>query len=173
MSYKRLFFGLDATEQSHALGQLQQRVALTAKPVVAENLHLTLLFLGQVAEEKLDALSHVGQRVASAHGNLQITLDNLGLFHHAQVAWIGPSQPPEALLALEQALRTGVTRLGLPLEARPYRPHVTLYRKARSLPPQQAPRITLQARELHLYESLSTPEGVRYIKLASWPLTTA
>ena len=129
--------------------------------------------LGQVADDRLDALCQLGQSVASQHGTLKITLDSLGLFHHAQVAWIGPSQPPAALLALEAALRIGVTRLALPLEARPYRPHVSLYRKARSLPPHDAPPITLQARELHLYESSSTPEGVRYIKLTSWPLTKA
>ena len=172
MSHKRLFFGLDATDQAPALCQLQQRVALDAKPVVAENLHLTLIFLGQVADDRLDALCQLGQAVAQCHGPMVITLDKLGCFHLAQVAWIGPTQPPATLLALEQALRSGVTRLAFPLEARPYRPHVSLFRKARELPPHDAPPITLQAHALHLYESCSTPEEVRYIKLASWPLTT-
>lgn len=170
MTNKRLFFGLDATSQRTPLTRLQHALALDAKPVAPENLHLTLLFLGLVAEERLEALYQLGHAVAWHHAPLSITLDKLGLFHHAQVAWMGATQPPTGLLALEHALRSGVTALGLSLEARPYRPHVSLYRKARVLPALTPPHITLEAQALHLYESCSNPEGVRYLKLASWPL---
>jgi RNA 2',3'-cyclic 3'-phosphodiesterase len=168
---RRLFFGLDARTQRQPLVRLQQQLALAASPVVAENLHLTLLFLGAVPDAQLPQLCLLGHQVALQHGGFELVLNTLGLFPQAKVAWIGTSQPPTELLALELALRTGVSALGLPLDERPYRPHITLYRKARTLPDARpSATISLQAREFHLYESCSTPGGVQYHQLASWEL---
>ena len=149
---------------------LQQQLALAASPVVAENLHLTLLFLGAVDEERLSQLCQLGCQVASRQAGFSVVLDQLGVFPQAKVAWVGPSQAPRQLLDLEQALRTGVSALGLPLDERPYRPHLTLYRKARPLPSSAEPcrPVPLPVSEFHLYESCSTPGGVQYRKLASW-----
>ena len=70
----------------------------------------------------------------------------------------------------------GVREQGLAVEPRPYRPHITLLRKASSpanqdlataLAPPPAP-LTLPVNEFALYESRSTPDGVRYLPLASW-----
>jgi 2'-5' RNA ligase len=171
VEHRRLFFGLDARSQSQALVTLQHRLALAASPVVADNLHLTLLFLGAVNVARLPQLCQLGGQVASQQAGFRVVLDQLGVFPQAKVAWIGPSQPPRQLLDLEQALRTGVSALGLPLDERPYRPHLTLYRKARTLPPSTglcSAGITLPVSEFHLYESCSTPAGVQYHKLASW-----
>jgi RNA 2',3'-cyclic 3'-phosphodiesterase len=168
---QRLFFGLDASAQSQPLVRLQQQLALAATPVAVENLHLTLLFLGAVPDVKLPQLYQLGHQVALQHGCFELVLDTLGLFPQAKVAWIGASNPPTELLTLELALRTGVSALGLPLDPRPYRPHITLYRKARTLPDARpSATISLQAREFHLYESCSTPGGVQYHQLASWEL---
>ncbi len=169
---RRLFFGLDARSQSQALQGLQQQLALPASPVVTDNLHLTVLFLGAVDEELLPRLCQLGCQVASQQAGFRVVLDQLGVFPQAKVTWIGPSQAPRQLLELEQALRAGVLALGLPLDERPYRPHLTLYRKARPLPPSAEPccPITLPVSGFHLYESCSTPDGVQYCKLASWKL---
>lgn len=169
---RRLFFGLDASPQCQALLALQQQLALAAVPVAADNLHLTLLFLGSVAQERLPQLCHLGRQVASQHAGFTIELNSLGLFPQAKVAWVAPSELPLSLLALEQALRAEVLALGLPLDVRPYRPHLSLYRKARALPPsaELCSPITLPVSEFHLYESCSTPGGVQYCKLASWKL---
>jgi RNA 2',3'-cyclic 3'-phosphodiesterase len=173
---RRLFFGLDASAQRQPLVRLQQQLALAAAPVVAENLHLTLLFLGAVPDTKLPQLYQLGHQVALQHGSFEMVLDTLGLFPQAKVAWIGASNPPTELLTLELALRTGVSALGLPLDPRPYRPHITLYRKARTRPEPDArarASISLQAREFHLYESCSSPSGVQYLQLASWELPSS
>lgn len=170
---RRLFFGLDAHSQSQTLLELQQQLALAASPVVAENLHLTVLFLGAVDEELLPQLCQLGYQVASQQAGFRVVLDQLGLFPQAKVAWAGPSQAPCQLLELEQALRAGVSALGLSLDEHPYRPHLTLYRKARTLPPAAGPcsPITLPVSGFHLYESCSTLAGVQYQKLASWQFT--
>ena len=175
----RLFFALDATAQASPLMAIQQQLlrdighpesCSKPSPVSAENLHLTLLFLGN---QPMSQIPQLGQQAARVIENVairpfSIQLDRLGLFPKAKVAWIAPSQPPEPLLQLETQLRRAVTALGISVEERPYRPHVTLLRKATSLHACTVASITLQARELHLYESRSTPDGVRYIQLASW-----
>ena len=175
----RLFFALDATAQASPLLAIQQQLlrdighpesCSKPSPVSAENLHLTLLFLGNQPMSQIPQLSQQAARVIEnvAIRPFSIQLDRLGLFPKAKVAWIAPSQPPEPLLQLETQLRRAVTALGISVEERPYRPHVTLLRKATSLHACTVASITLQARELHLYESRSTPDGVRYIQLASW-----
>jgi len=112
VEHRRLFFGLDAHSQSQALLGLQQQLALAASPVVADNLHLTLLFLGAVNEEQLPQLCQLGAQVASQQAGFRVVLDQLGVFPQAKVTWIGPSQAPRQLLELEQALRAGSWRWG-------------------------------------------------------------
>ena len=175
----RLFFALDATSQASPLMAIQQQLvrdighpesSSKPSPVSAENLHLTLLFLGNQPMSQIPQLSQQAARVIEnvAIRPFSIQLDRLGLFPKAKVAWIAPSQPPEPLLQLEAQLRRAVAALGISVEERPYRPHVTLLRKATKLHAGTVTPITLQARALHLYESRSTPDGVRYIQLASW-----
>ena len=183
----RLFFALDARAQAEPLLAIQrqwlQEIAHTAahgqgnpqpaaqpSPVSAENLHLTLLFLGNQPMSQIPLLSQQAERVldAQATAPFAIQLDHLGLFAKAKVAWMAPSQPPEPLLRLEAELRAALAAVGIGVEDRPYRPHVTLLRKATRLLAGTVTPITLQATALHLYESRSTPDGVRYIQLASW-----
>ena len=87
------------------------------------------------------------------------------------MAWIAPSQPPEPLLQLETRLRAALTAVGIGVEERPYRPHVTLLRKCQAATTAEVSPVELCANALHLYESRSTPEGVRYLQLASWRFT--
>lgn len=184
----RLFFALDARAQAEPLLAIQRRwlqaiahpaahcqgnpqPASQPSPVSAENLHLTLLFLGNLPTSQIPLLSQQASQVVAALAiePFAIRLDRLGLFPKARVAWIAPSQPPEALLQLEAALRAALAAEGIDVEARPYRPHVTLLRKCQAATTAEVAPVVLRADALHLYESRSTPDGVRYLQLASWP----
>ena len=186
----RLFFALDARAQAEPLLAIQQQwlqaIASTTapvrgtsqpasqpSPVSAENLHLTLLFLGHQPTSQIPLLSQQASQVVEALAlpPFAIRLDRLGLFPKARVAWMAPSQPPERLLQLEAQLRQAVIALGIPVEERPYRPHVTLLRKCQAVTTAEVSPVELCANALHLYESRSTPDGVRYLQLASWPFT--
>ena len=126
----RLFFALDATAQASPLMAIQQQLVRDIghpesnskpSPVSAENLHLTLLFLGNQPMSQIPQLSQQAARVIEnvAIRPFSIQLDRLGLFPKAKVAWIAPSQPPEPLLQLETQLRRAVTALGISVEERP------------------------------------------------------
>ena len=187
----RLFFAVDATALAPQLLALQQQwlTALAdqkakapsrAVAVAPENLHMTLLFLGNLTQAQCDSLiqATTAARLGAQLSPFSVTLCRSGLFPSAKVAWLGPATTPAPLTQLEQQLRALVSELGLAVEPRPYRPHITLLRKASSpvnqdlataLAPPPAP-LTLPVNEFALYESRSTPDGVRYLLLASWQI---
>ena len=64
-------------------------------------------------------------------------------------------------------------RLGIEIEKRPYRPHVTVARKAKLPLSTDIEAIDWSATEFVLVESISTAQGVRYNVLKRWPLRSA
>jgi 2'-5' RNA ligase len=130
----------------------------SAAPVRTQQLHVTLHFLGNIARVRLPELVQgLGVRFAPF---------DLGLGHaelwRGGIAVLAPDVVPEPLLALHGALGGALERLGLPLEARPYRPHVTLARRAgRELAPIQGPPISWQIDGYALMES-KVGDGAEY-----------
>ncbi|GAA4497328.1 RNA 2',3'-cyclic phosphodiesterase [Pseudaeromonas paramecii] len=160
--HRRLFFGLDATPLSQELIALQQAWGLPARAIPAANFHLTLLFLGQCDERQYRALAAGADEILAAP--LAVSLDESGWFPRAQVAWVGQDKAPAPLLALARSLHTLAQAQGLCPEPLRLRPHISLYRKAKAPPPVLAcPPLQLATDQFHLYESVSTPEGVRYL----------
>lgn len=122
----------------------------SASPVRTEQLHATLHFLGNIARDRLPEL------VAAIE--VPFAPFELGLNHaevwHGGIAVLAPDVVPEPLLALHGALGAALERLSLPLEARPYRPHVTLARRASREPgPIEGPPIRWQIDGYALMES--------------------
>lgn len=131
-SPQRLFFALLPDEAvREQLRQLQKGLDQAGgRPVPAENLHLTLLFLGNVEADKIDAVRGIAAGIAGE--SFDLTLDTLGGFrqNNARVLWLGPSEPPPELGLLHQSLRRQARKIGLRIGTGVYRPHVTLIRKA-------------------------------------------
>jgi 2'-5' RNA ligase len=103
--------------------------------VRAEKLHVTLHFLGQVPAERVEA---VREGIALPMTPFELTVREPRLWHGG-LAVLEIDTPPE-LLDLHARLGLALDALGLPVEQRPYRPHVTLARKARgAVPPGATP----------------------------------
>jgi 2'-5' RNA ligase len=111
-----------------ALVQWRDGVAwpASASPVRTEQLHVTLHFLGNVPNERIAELAH-GLDVPFAPFELDFGHRELW---HSSVAVLAPDPVPAPLLALHASLGDALVRLGMTPEARPYRPHVTLARRA-------------------------------------------
>ncbi|HEX6972235.1 MAG TPA: RNA 2',3'-cyclic phosphodiesterase [Limnochordia bacterium] len=104
--------------------------------VSPEQLHITLAFLGELTPERVlgsngrpGVLSAVR---AAAQGIAPFTcrLGGRGAFPERggpRVLWVG-WEPAEPLERLAEAVRTELSRLSLPFDARPFRAHVTLGR---------------------------------------------
>ena len=98
----------------------------SASPVKTERLHITLHFLGDVALERLPELAQALD-VPLQPFTLHLSRANLW---PGGIAVLEPETIPAALLALHGATASVLQRLGLPVDARPFRPHVTLARRA-------------------------------------------
>lgn len=66
------------------------------RPVAADNLHLTLAFLGEVSAEKEKALSLLAGRIRQP--GFTLTLDDAGQWLRSRVVWLGMRQPPRGLI---------------------------------------------------------------------------
>lgn len=131
MTARRLFFALWPGEQTRRTLAAWQREHLpaTVRATHAQDLHLTLHFLGQVGEEKVALLRALGEHLSLPP--FELTLDRIGHWPRPAVLWVGPSEMPIQLRHFQQGLEEALAAIGFEPETRTYRPHVTLARKIR------------------------------------------
>ena len=140
----RLFIAVDLDDAARAaMGAEQKRVAAamgdarsSVKWVKPEQMHLTLVFLGEVSEGHAPAIvDSVNQPVAMpAFG---ITFQGLGVFpSHGgpRALWVGITDGGAELSELQREIARRVTDAGIVLESRPFHPHLTLGRWRQSRP---------------------------------------
>jgi RNA 2',3'-cyclic 3'-phosphodiesterase len=181
----RLFVALNPPPD--ALAELEAAVA-PLRPgwpelrwTTADRWHVTLAFLGQTDDGKLDDLAIRLRRAAGRHQALELAIGHCGAFPSRKrarvlISRIEGDQP--ALAALAASVAAGARRAGAPPpdEGRKYQPHLTL---ARTRQPTDLGELigTLAAfqgapwpaTEIHLIRSHGGPKPW-YETLASWPL---
>ena len=97
------------------------------------HLHLTLKFLGEQPVGTADAVVAAIDSVASRHAPFRLDVSGLGAFPNRgrpRVVWAGVAAEPRVEL-LYHDVEIACAALGLPLEGRAFRPHVTLGRADR------------------------------------------
>ena len=136
------------------------------KPVRAENIHLTLAFLGEAdAEKALSAARRVG---GFRHA---LPIDDARHWKRNDIVWVGPQSIPAPLEDLVGQLHRALSEESFVLEKRPFAAHITLLRKARapqSLPP--LPQVEWPVDEFLLVRSRTSREGSTYEPLKRFPL---
>lgn len=179
----RLFVALEiplAVRQNLAT-LLESFRAITREPrwVRAENLHVTLKFLGEVAEGKVDALR---SGFANTRSEKPIALEfrGLGFFpneKHPRVFWAG-MEASSNLKTLAGDIEGAVEKLGIPREKREFSPHLTLARFERPRLPEALRQLiaenqqrefgSLRTNEFHLIQSKLKPAGAEYTTVATF-----
>lgn len=166
----RVFFALwpDAPlrDALHDAGR-RLHAALNGRLTRAPSIHLTLLFLGTVAEARLDALREAASTVSVEP--FSMSLDRAACWRHNRIAWVGPSNPPQALEDLVSRLRRRVEEAAFDFDRKPFAAHVTLVRNAHcgpSLAP-VAP-IAWDVRGFVLVRSRLDAGGSRYEVIGRW-----
>ena len=144
----------------------------TSKPyaITPANYHLTLCFLGNITHRQHDSL--ISQLDKVEHSPFSFTLDTSGIWNGPKILFVAPSSVPSELMSLAKTTRKVARASAIEVENKPYRPHVTLVRKATpALPvPLYSPCVEIHATAFHLFESVSSPQGVRYPIRYSWKL---
>lgn len=150
-------------------GEIDRAAAALVPPdcrrVPAANLHLTLCFIGGVADDRLPALARVVERVPVPPFALELSVT--GAFPEARVAWLAPRRTPPALVELHARMAAALRDHGFDVEARASRPHVTLARSCRAaLRPWPGPPVAWRVDHAVLCRSDGTDDGVRYSVIA-------
>ena len=131
----RVFIALDVDAAVRAkLGAAQQ--ALRSLPcrigwVAPANLHLTLVFLGDILPESLPAVKRAVDETAADVAGFAFQLQGLGCFGpstHPRVIWAGTEVGKEHARELYERLAIPLRAAGFFWDAREFAPHVTLGR---------------------------------------------
>jgi RNA 2',3'-cyclic 3'-phosphodiesterase len=168
----RLFLGLPIPfELTQALARLTRAIELPkGRWTEPENIHLTLVFLGEVAEPTLPPIE--GELSKLTFAPFPLKLSSLNIFPRAGVLF-AEVEPARPLLHLQAKVADSMARCGFAPEDRPYHPHITLARfhgplrlsqNQHTLPPSLQRSFT--ADTVNLYRSHRTPTGSHYEILA-------
>jgi 2'-5' RNA ligase len=176
----RLFTAIDISaevkESIRALvARLRPLAKITWSPV--ENLHITTKFIGEWPEPKLENMKKTLAAIP-VPPPFTIHVRGLGWFpnpRHPRVFWAGVEGGPP-LRALAQATEQAVAGLGVPVEQRPYSPHLTLAR-IKDRVPLESLRTEAAAVEAQSFGTFQPPAfylylsaGGKYTKLADFRL---
>ncbi|MBN2879099.1 MAG: RNA 2',3'-cyclic phosphodiesterase [Clostridia bacterium] len=96
-----------------------------------ENLHLTLVFLGETEPSKLQSIKDAMQSITIPEMNLVFSHTGYFSKDDGDIWWLG-MEYNDALAVLHKDLTEAFTKLGYTPENREYRPHITLARRVRS-----------------------------------------
>lgn len=124
---------LGSTVEARATAAIEhlRTLAPKARFVNPEGVHLTLVFLGEVTEPQLPAITEALTPVSHHHKPFTLTIEGGGSFgssRHPHVLWAGVSGDTTALGALQAEVAAVLEPLGFPRDKRLYTAHLTLAR---------------------------------------------
>lgn len=99
----------------------------------AENLHVTMVFLGEVDDREIPQVCRLTQAAVDTAGltAFPLCIGGLGCFPHSRrprVLWAGVAEGRDQLMRLHTGLEEQLAEMGYRQENRPFAPHVTLGR---------------------------------------------
>lgn len=168
----RLFIAINFEEaiRDSMAGTMEalQRHGVTGSFPEKENIHLTLVFIGEGGPAEQAKIEGVMKQVRVPPFNM--TIQGFGRFPRrgGDICWLG-IEPCEPLQWLHKQLQDGLKSAGFSLESQEYKPHLTLGRKvilpkdfdlfafSRGIRP-----LTVEVREFSLMQSLHIQDALRY-----------
>ena len=122
---------------------------------------MTLVFVGNVESQQLGLLGDIAAR--QVVDPFDLVLNTGAYFKRNRIASAQPAAAPFALPQLVAGLEQSLRSSGVPFDARPYVPHVTLLRDAQRAPVGAIePPLVWRAEALYLVRSQSGTAGVTY-----------
>lgn len=166
----RCFVAIPVSSEIAQLCADVARAAHSGRSLPAENLHLTLAFLGDQTQDALIELNdHLEALECPA---FSIRLSGLGSFGNSLHMAVEPE--PE-LLHLHESVQRCIRQAGLTLQRRRFRPHITMVRAIgsslnRDFLQSTVPQATMVVTQFDLNSSTLRPDGARYETLSTYPL---
>lgn len=188
MTTLRCFVSVEMSDELKArIGEqtlpLRQSAAKNVKWTPAENLHLTLKFLGDVDAEDIPRISGLLAEAARPVRPFEMSLFGAGVFpspKSPRVVWIGV-RDAEHLKGLAREVEDALEKAGFRREPRAYVPHLTLgrVRAGRGAADELIRGLAtlrdvlfgnIVVKNICLMQSELRPEGARYRRLGEMPL---
>ncbi|RFT16066.1 MAG: 2'-5' RNA ligase [Candidatus Saccharicenans subterraneus] len=175
----RTFIAIDLSQEiknrlTAAVKQLKP-LATGIKWVAPENYHLTLKFMGEVAESRIEDIKAILDNLSGKYQKFNLVARGTGSFPPGQsrmrVIWVGLEAGPE-LFSIQAELEEALSQQGFEKEERPFSPHLTI---GRAREPQRQDRLkaeldrlgqqefgSMEVKEIELFQSILRPEGPEY-----------
>ena len=176
------------SEIKNAVAQVSETLKksrLDVRWVKVDNIHLTVVFMGNTNADDMPAIQDDVKKVCSQYGSFDISLKGIGCFpnrRRPRVMWIGLDGDLERMGRFRDDLQDQLKSFGIKVEKRKFKPHLTLGRFRSSKKTVidlddiisehetlNSPFFTLNA--LNLFKSDLKPGGAVYTKLETWPLS--
>lgn len=172
-------------DQVRLVSEGLKRSSLDIRWVRPDNIHLTIVFLGDVQERDISAIGREAGKVCGGFHPFEIHLKGLGLFpdrRRPRVLWLGYDGDIERMTSLRDVLQERLSAFEIKEEKRPFKPHLTLGRFRN--PGKSDPGLddtlnrhgdfsspSFRVNELVLFKSELRPQGPEYTRLDSWPMS--
>jgi 2'-5' RNA ligase len=144
----RLFIAIELTQPiREKIGQIMIQLksgspkAISWSPI--NNIHLTLIFLGETPEINIIPINNILNCIDKQHHSFQLEVEGLGVFprpERPRIIWIGINKSPE-LQELQIGIEKSMGSLGAKIENRPFHAHLTLGRVSHQALPTQVAAI--------------------------------
>src|SRR5713226_2374620 len=119
MARLRTFIAVDIGKPNRdrvvALQEALGRTGVEVKWVEPENLHVTLLFLGEVEDRAMPEVCRAVQGVTVRHAPFPMSIESAGCFPNARrprILWVGVGEGVQPLCALHDELEIPLQALG-------------------------------------------------------------
>jgi len=168
----RLFFSLwpdDETRLALAAHRLDVARLTGGRPTLPVTLHLTLVFAGNVPQQRVLEMQMAASRVRAAP--FEYRIDTAGCFAGPRVAWLASDLPPQGLFDLQQALFHAVRDADFEVDPRTFRPHLTVARHITSMvEPFPIKPCVWKVDTFALVQVEQTGSALKYEVINQWPL---
>jgi 2'-5' RNA ligase len=161
-----------------------RRFPLDIRWVKVDNIHLTLIFMGNIRADHVQGIGEAAEKVCQRFGPFNVFLKNAGIFgskRSPRVFWLGLDGDIARMAHFRDSLHKHLKAFGIKEEDRRFSPHLTLgrFRKGTRLQAgldellsrfQDLMSPTCAFTELILFKSDLKPGGAVYTRLNAWPL---
>lgn len=131
MSDIRVFISVEIPDKSCLDAPLSELKAFNGvRTSPPEQIHITLRFIGDVDESKVDRIEDCVRRAAEGTEPFEVTVAGTGAFPNRgrpSVVWIGAS-PEKPLAGLADRIGANLKKAGIPFDSKPFKSHVTIGR---------------------------------------------
>jgi len=168
------------TASIHEIQNTLKAKRLKVRWVRADNLHLTLKFLGAVSVDRMEAINQALELAAEKIPPLDLFARGLGVFpgvRRPRVIWVGINGDVETLMALQQAIDRHLASIGFAREKRSFKAHLTIGRVKGAINAKQLLEAIqlyqdyrserFQVQRIELIRSDLKPQGPEYTSLAT------